>query len=253
VQGTQLVVGGTVVVGGSRLLGRAVSRAGRLEGGYSANGAVAFGSVRRATPLAYGGVGLSGIEGQVFQDRNGDGLFEAGEAPAAHVAVRVGGLRVFTDSAGRYSLWSAIPYEPLGVQLDSLSLDDPAWVPAVASRTLRPSPQQFTRVDFALVRTRELIGRLQGERGLPMPAGVAVELRDATSGALYRTRTFSDGAYYIGRVRPGRYEIVVAASSVRALGAATPPGVQVVVSADGEDVVEAPVVVLRAARVEPRP
>jgi hypothetical protein len=208
---------------------------------------VAFGSVRRAMPVAYGGVGLAGVEGRVFRDRNGDGVFQAGEEAATRVAVRVGGLRVFTDSAGRYSLWNALPYEPLEVQLDSLSLEDPAWVPTVASRTLRPSPHQFARVEFALVHTRELVGRLEGAPGLATPAGVEVELREASTGALYRTRTFSDGAYYVSRVRPGRYEIAVAPASLQVLSAMGTLGVQVAVTADGDEVVEAPPIVLRPA------
>ena len=71
--GTQLVLGGSLSLGAARLLARATSRADASEGAYSVNGAVAFGSVRRATALDYGGLGLSGVEGIVFRDRDGDG------------------------------------------------------------------------------------------------------------------------------------------------------------------------------------
>jgi len=244
--GTQLVVGVTVATGAARVLTRVTSGQGHVDGGYSATGAVAFGSVRRVTPLAYGGLGYSGIEGRVYEDVDADGEFSAGDLPVADAVVRVGGLRVHTDSAGRYSSWSATPYERVDVQLDTLSLQDPAWVPAVTTHALRPSPHQFTGVVFPLVHTRELLGRLAVDSGMPAPAGVALELRDSTTGALYRTRTFADGGFYISRMRPGRYLFTVGASSLAVLGAEQ-PSVVVVVPAAGDEAIELPPVVLRAA------
>lgn len=245
--GTQLVVGGTITLGAARVLTRMTSRAGHLEGGYSATGAVAFGSVRRITPLAYGGLGYSGVEGRVFQDLDGNGTFGAADQPVAGAFVRVGGLRVATDSAGRYASWSATPYERLEVQLDTLSLQDPSWVPAIATHALRPSPHQFSNVTFALVHTRELLGRLAVDSGMPTPAGVTLELRDSSTGALYRTRTFGDGGFYISRMRPGRYTLTVSASSLAVLGAEQPQ-IEVVVPASGDEAIELPPIVLRAAR-----
>lgn len=246
--GTQLAIGGSLMLGVGRVLGRLTSRGGRVEGGYSANGAVAFGSVKRTMPLEYGGLGLSGVEGRVFRDRDGNGVFGPGDDPSANVTVQVGGLRTFTDSAGRYALWNVLPYEALDVMVDSLTLEEPGWVPAVSMRTLRPSPQQFTRVDFALVRTREVIGRIATAASMPMAAGVSIELRETQTGALYQARTFSDGAFYVSRVRPGTYVLRVAASSLKALGAAEQAPRAVTVGADGDDVVEIPPVVLTPAR-----
>lgn len=248
--GTQLVVGGTLVTTGARVLTRLTSRDGHVDGGYSATGAVAFGSVRRATPLAYGGLGYSGVEGRVFEDLDGDGQYGSADQPVAGAVVRIGGLRVSTDSAGRYSSWSATPYERVDVQLDTLSLQDPAWVPAVASHALRPSPQQFSNVTFPLVHTREVLGRFLGDSAMPPPAGVSLELRDATTGALYRTRTFGDGGFYISRMRPGTYVLTVTASSLAALGAAQPT-TQVVVPSTGDEAVEIAPVQLRAERRAP--
>ena len=244
IPGTQLAIGGSLALGFGRVIGRMAAHGGRVEGGYSANGAVAFGNVRRATPLEYGGLGLSGVEGRVYRDNDGDGQFGAGDQVVGNVTVQVGGLRTTTDSAGRYGLWNIVPYEALEVAVDSLSLEEPGWVPALGTRALRPSPQQFTRVDFPLVRTREVIGRIAVPARMAAPSGVSIELRDTRTGALYQARTFSDGAFYLSRVRPGRYLLTVASSSLRALGALDVVPRGVTVSADGDDVVEIPTVVL---------
>jgi hypothetical protein len=244
--GTQLVVSATITTGAARVLTRVTSRQGHVDGGYSATGAVAFGSVRHATPLAYGGLGYAGVEGRVYQDVDGNDAFSEADQPVANAVVRVGGLRVHTDSGGRYSSWSATPYERLDVQLDTLSLQDPAWVPALTTHSLRPSPHQFTSVAFPLVHTRELLGGVAVDSGMPTPAGVALELRDSTTGALYRTRTFGDGGFYISRMRPGHFVLTVSASALAVLGAA-PVGTVVVVPMEGDEAIELPPIQLRPA------
>ncbi len=65
-------------------------------------------------------------------------------------------------------------------------------------------------------------------------------------GALHAARSFSDGAFYFSRVRPGRYRLTLAASSAAALGIAAPPAVDVVVPPTGDEVVDiAPVTLAR--------
>jgi hypothetical protein len=236
--GTQLALGGSYAFGVGRVIGRVTQHAGQIDGGYSASGAVAFGSVRRATPLEYGGLGLSGVEGRVFRDLDGDGKFGAHDEPIADATVRVGGFVAHTDANGRYSMWNVLPYQAVTVQIDSLSLQDPSWVPALPGRALRPSPQQFTTVDFALVRTREIAGVLLPGAKLATTAGVGLELHDVDGGALNTSRTFSDGAFYFGRVRPGHYRLAVAKTSASALGITTPPEIDVVVGADSDAIIE---------------
>jgi hypothetical protein len=242
--GTQLTVSGSYALGLGRVIGRIVRHGDQLDGGYSASGAVAFGSVRHATPLEYGGLGLSGVEGHVYRDVDGDGRFGAADEPVAGAAVRVGGLVARTDAHGRYSTWNVLPYEAVNVRIDTLSLEDPGWVPSLPARALRPSPQQYTQVEFGLVRTRELTGALVPDASLGTTAGVGLELRDGDGGAMYTARTFSDGAFYFSRVRPGRYRLTVARSSATALGIGTPPQIDVVIAGDAESIVELPAITL---------
>ena len=244
IAGTQLTLGGSYALGLGRVIGRMSRHGDRIDGGYSASGAVAFGSVRRATPLEYGGLGLSGVEGHVFRDVDGDGRLGAQDEPVSGVRVRVGGLVTRTDERGRYSLWNVMPYQPVNVRVDTLSLEDPGWVPALPSRALRPSPQQYTQVEFGLVRTREVTGSLVPGNGIPTTAGVGLELRDVDGGALHAARSFSDGAFYFSRVRPGRYRLTVAPSSATALGISSPPQVDLVVAPVGDEVIEVPAITL---------
>lgn len=234
----QLSVGGTIPLGVARVLTHLASRNGVVEGGYSATGAVATGSVRRVTPLEYGGLGLAGMEGIVFRDRDGDGRFGAGDTPVAGAVVQIGGLRTRTDERGRYAMWNVTPYEVVQVGLDTLSLEEPAWTSARPQQSLRLSPHLYTRADFPLVHTREVIGRITGPAPLAAPGGVTVTLRESVTGVAYETRTFSDGAFYLSQVRPGSYRLEVAESSLRALRAVLAAQRDIVVKGDGDEVVE---------------
>lgn len=241
--GAVLLAGTTLRTGFGRAQARTVVQAGQPASGVlSADGAVTFGGSTGVRPLQYGGLGLAGITGIVFRDADSDGRLGPNEEPAADVAVRIGGLRARTDHAGRYRTWSVLPYEVLRVGLDTVSLEDPSWVPVQSEALLRPSPHLYTRVDFPLVQTREMTGALVAGPGVQTAGAVTLEIVNAATGEAQRTVTYSDGEFYVGRVRPGTYEIRVAASSLRALGAvALPASTRVVVPGSGDEpLVEVP-------------
>jgi hypothetical protein len=244
-----VLLGSSVRLGAARARARAGSVAGRTEGAFSVDGGVALGG-GRPLPLEFGGVGLTGAAGAVFHDLDGDGRLGAGDEPVTDAWVGVGGIRVRTDARGRYATWSVLPYGPLTVALDTAALTDPAWVPARADTLFRPSPHLFTRVDFPLVRTREVAGALVSGAGVAPAAGVTVEiLRGATGEVVERALTFTDGEFYFGRVLPGEYRLRVAESSLRALGAAAVADVPFTVAGTGDQIlVEIPPVRLNRAR-----
>ncbi len=209
----------------------------------SADGGVAWDRRTGAMPLPFQSLGRSGIQGQVFLDRDGDGARGPGEQPAAGVSVLVQGERVTTDPDGVYRTWEIQPDEVATVAVDSLSID-PSWVPAPRQVLLRPSPNVFNQVDLPLLQTREMSGRVQSGSPESRPlGGVRVEVVDAGGVVIATQRTFSDGVYYLQRVPPGRYTVRVAASSAEVLGT-LPPAVTVEVPGGSDAPIEVPPLVL---------
>jgi hypothetical protein len=214
-----VLLGTTARLGAARARARVGTVGGRTEGTMSVDGGLALGG-GRPLPLEFGGLGLTGLSGTVFHDLDGDGRFGAGDEAVPDAWVGVGGIRVRTDARGRYATWSVLPYQPIAVGLDTAAMADPSWAPARGDTLLRPSPHLFSRVDFPLVRTREVAGMLVPAAGVEPPAGVTVEIvRRGTGQVVEAARTFSDGEFYFGRVLPGEYELRVAESSLRALRA----------------------------------
>ena len=70
---------------------------------------------------------------------------------------------------------------------------------------------------------------------------------------MYTARTFSDGAFYFSRVRPGRYRLTLARSSATALGITSPPQVDVAIVGESDAVVELAAITLERDDRPPAP
>ncbi len=172
----------------------------------------------------------AGLTGRVFVDDDADGEWDATEEPAAGVRLRVGNHSAVTDSAGIFRVWGLLPFEPVLLAVDSLSIATPLVVPAFATASVTPSPNRFRTVAVPLqhsgvVEGRVLLVTAAGARGL---GGASVILTNRTTGARQAVVTFSDGEFYVLGVKPGDYEVTVDQRVLDALGASvTSPTFQI--------------------------
>lgn len=214
----------TTALGFGRATARAVSTAG---GQHSAmgilTGVTTFDPTWGFRSMAYGGIGAAGVGGVVFYDYDGDGLFGAADSAAANVVVVVGGQRQTSDSEGRYAIWNVLPYEIVDVTIDTIRSIAPDWMPLTPRRLIRATPHRYNRVDVPLIRTRELSGRIVAGAGIWTVGGIGLVIRDPRTNTELGALTFSDGEYYLSRMRPGSYDLAVTASALEALGARAEP------------------------------
>lgn len=187
-----------------------------------AEGGLATGASNGTQLLPFESLGRAGISGFVFHDLDGDGMATSADAPAAGVTVMVGTERVVTDETGAYRAWHLEPYEPVPVAADSLSIGT-GWMPAPVQVLVRPSPNLYTPVDLPLVRTREVSGRVRFDAEIGGAGGLTIQILTTDGEIAAETRTYTDGEFYLPRMRPGRYEARIAASSLAALGATALP------------------------------
>ncbi len=220
------------------------SHGGGTEAFLSGDGGLAWGPGAGLVALPYQSVGRGGVYGDVFYDFDGDGVRGEGEPAVEGTTVSVGGHLSVTDEEGRFRSWEATPYEALVVALDSLSLDFD-WAPSEREVHLRPSPNIFSRVSLAVHPTRAVVGSVVTSDSPPQPlGGVRVEILDAAGDVVAEERTFSDGVFYIARMRPGRYVLRVAPSSMGALGGGPPPRLDVDVPGGAGAEIELPPLVV---------
>jgi hypothetical protein len=189
--------------------------------------------------------GYAGISGIVFVDNDGDGVFSSGDDIVPGVDLVIGGLRVSAGSDGRFRAWGLQPYQPISVAIDSARSDDPGLTTAHNEIVVRPVPNMARTVHLPLVRTRELIGSVSASERMPA-GGITLDILDLDSGTTLTTVTFSDGFFYVSRVRPGRYRITISAASLDALGATAGPPLEFAIPRSGDDVaIELPPIEMR--------
>jgi hypothetical protein len=234
------------LLGAARVSARVQSATrGRTNIVTSASGATGFSPRAGAVFLDQAGTSFAGVAGRVFYDMDGDGVFGAGDDPAPGLGVIAAGRRVVTDADGTYRSWNVLPFEVTSVFVDTLRDIQADFIPLQPALTMRATPNMFNVADFALVRTRELSGRIVAGEGITVVGGITVHLVNVASGDTLTALTFTDGEYYVSRVRPGTYRLQLAASSVAALRAVRPAPVTVEVSGRGPDLlVEIPPIVL---------
>ena len=174
------------------------------------------------------GLNFLGIE----IDENANGRRDVGEPALANVRVLVGSVGTHTDTAGSYRVWDLVPFEPIFVTIDSLSLESPLLVPAFSRASIVPGPNRFRTLDIPVVQAGVIEGRVTRDgRGA---AGVTLILTDKRSGTRRTLVTFTDGGFYLLGVKPGDYVLTVDERVLDALGAdAAPLSFQLAPTPDG--------------------
>ena len=167
----------------------------------------------------------SGLSGRVFLDENANGRRDPGEPPVPGVRVLVGSIPATADSNGVYRVWDLVPFEPVLVRVDSLSLESPLLVPAIGSVSVQPGPNRFRGLDIPIALAGVLEGRVvRGEntarRGI---GGVTLVLTHRRTGLVRRFVTFTDGDFYLMGVTAGEYELSVDPESLSALAMTSEP------------------------------
>jgi len=167
----------------------------------------------------------AGLTGRVFRDENGNGRWDPGETIVPGVRVFVGTNNASSDSSGWFRVWDLVPFEPVLVTVDSLSIDSPLLVPEFGATSVEPGPNRFRTLDIPLVRAGVIEGRVRratppGPLGL---GGISLVLTDRRTGERRRFTTFSDGDFYVLGVKPGVYDLTVEAGVLAALGASAQP------------------------------
>jgi len=176
----------------------------------------------------------AGLSGRVFLDENANGEWDAGESVVSDVRVRLGNQTAVSDSNGVFRVWELIPFEPVLMMVDTLSIESPLVVPAFATASVIPSPNRFRTVDVPLVRSGVVEGRvlLDGPDGARELGGASVIITHVVTGVRQAVVTFSDGGFYVLGIKPGEYDISVDPRVLAAFGGTVAP-VRIRVAADG--------------------
>jgi hypothetical protein len=180
-------------------------------------------------PLAAAGA----VHARVFQDMNGNGVFDAGEKaePGAFVTT---GTRISdqkTDSNGVVTVGGLTAFDPIGVGVDTSSLADPMLAPQKAVQVVVPRPGLVAQVDIPLVGAGDVEGALVKSGGVGFE-GVDLELVDSTGKVVATERSDYDGFFLFDRVAYGAYTLQLSEASANAIHAQRSLGISLKVTPD---------------------
>lgn len=167
-------------------------------------------------------LGRGGIAGEIFLDENGNGQRDPDELPLGGVGVRIGAQTLRADSLGRFRLWDLVPFEGTVIEVDTLSLQNPLWVPVAVRTRLTAGPHTYQYLPIPVLPGGEIAGAVRYANGRPA-GGIRVVLEHLETGRRTEVLTFSDGAFYAMGLRPGRYEIAVHPEQLADLDATAAP------------------------------
>lgn len=196
----------------------------------------------------------TGVTGTVFLDRNGNGRRDAGEPAVPGVQVQVGTGWARSDADGRYRLWDLVPFVPLPIVIDSLSLPSPLWIPTIDHTSIEAGPNRFEPLDVPLVAGGVVEGRIVWDRpgGVSLPP-VPFTITNARGDLIARAESFSDGEFVLFGVKPGTLTIRVDAEWLAAHHLTAVTHTVLLVSSDEGSTVRVPSITLTAAPSQMRP
>jgi hypothetical protein len=190
------------------------------EGGYvgthQLQGGVFVDPERGVVDLSRGPLMLRGaLGGRVFLDLNANGSMDADEPPLAGVEIRVGAASTASDAEGWYRVWDVLPFEPVSLEVDRLSLESPLWVPAFERIESMPTPNSVRHVHVPVLAGGVVEGRLARTGvadSVSGVAGVPLEFVRSGGGTPVVVNTFSDGAFVAIGLAPGDYTVRIGAA-----------------------------------------
>lgn len=175
---------------------------------------------------------------QVFLDTNDNGRRDAGEEPLPGVGLSVGQGRMNgkTDERGVLFVTGLPGEQEVELMLVPTSLEDPLWVPRDPALRVLARPGATALLDFPVVVSGEVAGTVSvnGPSGKQPAAGITLELVDPESGRVaQRIVTAYDGYFDMLTIPPGRYQLRIAASSLRRFGLGESPSRAIVIEPTG--------------------
>ncbi|MEJ2107043.1 MAG: hypothetical protein P8X48_06900 [Acidiferrobacteraceae bacterium] len=179
--------------------------------------------------------GMGAVSARVFLDNDQDGVFSEGDVPLAGVAFKRNGSRLpgKTGKDGILFITNLTGHYPVDLALDTRTLEDPLWVPALPGVRISPRPGSVARIDFPIRPTGEIDGTtylLRQGRNVAS-SDVVVQLINEHGKVIKTQKSAFDGFYVFDGVPYGTYLIRVAPSQVGRLGLESPRSIQLTVDA----------------------
>ncbi|HEY0627689.1 MAG TPA: hypothetical protein VGD10_13310 [Allosphingosinicella sp.] len=186
--------------------------------------------VTRPGPAAGGSAAF-----HAFTDRNGNGVFDAGEEPVAGVAIDGAERKAVTGPDGRAFLTGLGDSVTGRLKADIENIDAFFVTSPPGNIEISPRPGKVVEIPYPLAPISEVLVRVTVRQGDGQPVGLsALRVRMVREGAEpIEAVTEFDGSVVIGNLRPGTYRLELEPDQARRLNMRLAAPVEVTVREDG--------------------
>jgi hypothetical protein len=199
-------------------------------------------------------VGLSALTMHTFVDKNGNGVYDAGEQPINGVTFNLG-QAAFIDrgDSGITLVRRLLPYTRYNIDIVESSISNPLWMPKAYAFSTITEPNIYKPIDLPFYATGVLEGSVLMQTGGTLEAVPGIEIHVQSINGKYKKdiRVFADGSFYQMGVPPDKYIAYVDSTQLGLLGASCDPPVRsfdVKITAEG-DYIEGVKFILKKHRV----
>ncbi|MDR9438939.1 MAG: hypothetical protein RI841_05500, partial [Halomonas sp.] len=174
---------------------------------------------------------------RVFLDDNHDGVMDANEEPLQGAGFMVNGARhrARTDAEGIAYVDHLPVKQHLDIGIDTATLIDPQWAPAIEGLRLVPRPGSVASLEFPVRMTTEIDGTVYLlEDGVERGVGdIELELLNDRQEIVAQTTSSWDGFYIVPGVIAGDYRLRISPPQLQRLSLSDSGTRELNVSGDG--------------------
>jgi|GEM_PF-2379600 len=177
------------------------------------------------TMLQRTGTASSGtVTTRVFVDKDLSGTYDDGEQLLENIDIKVSGRSVqkATGKKGVCVLDRLPADQEMSISLNEDTFEDPSWITARPSITVQPRAGTNIALDFAVIASAEIEGRIVGlDFATSAPQSLTAELLNANGLMVYSSLTDDEGTFVFSRVLPGTYNVRVSDGAGQIVGLTT--------------------------------
>lgn len=145
----------------------------------------------------------------LFADKNGNGIYDAGEETLQNARLSVNGTDISqNDVNGIFNLYELDPYNLYKVTIDESKVKNPLLKPTFRDFSFYAEPNITKQILIPFFTSGEINGLVSNttNKVLTGLAGIKIIIK-SKEGEIFNTQTFADGSYYFFGLKPGSYEI----------------------------------------------
>jgi outer membrane protein OmpA-like peptidoglycan-associated protein len=188
-----------------------------LETAESASGSLAFGSGKKYVHAnAFNSVTHSGISIMGYVDANFNGVRDADEPSVEGLNIRCSGGQIISRNDSIKRIFGLEPFREYTLTIDETGLSNPAWKINKKSIKITTDPNQFKKIDVAVLPMGEANGVVTDPDKNRM-GKLIVHIYSGKDSIVATTYTEDDGYYsYLG-LTPGKYKVAIDRQQLKAL------------------------------------